>query len=155
MKNSLTVVDEHYQLDLPLRDRPVFPSNRALAEKRLNSLRVRLKKDSDLYTKYSKGIKDYVDKGYAEKIPADENVKEQEPSNMWYLPHHPVFHPQKPEKPRVVFDCAATYGGVSLNKQLLQGPDMTKTLVGVLLRFRENPVAFIADIACHLSIAIY
>ena len=24
----------------------------------------------------------------------------------WHLPHHPVFHPQKPGKVRVVFDTA-------------------------------------------------
>lgn len=43
-------------------------------------------------------------------------------------------------------DCAATYQGVSLNDRLLQGPDLTNTLVGVLLRFRQEPVALMADI---------
>ena len=42
-----------------------------------------------------------------------------------------------------VFDCAATYRGYD---QLLQGPDLTNTLVGVLLRFRQEPVAIMADI---------
>ena len=62
----------------------------------------------------------------------------------WYLPHHPVFHPQKPGKVRVVFDCSAKYGNTSLNDQLLQGPDRTNSLVGVLTRFREHPVAFMS-----------
>ncbi len=34
-----------------------------------------------------------------------------------------------------LFDHAATFGGTSLNKEL-QGPDLIKTLIGVLLRFR-------------------
>jgi hypothetical protein len=55
-------------------------------------------------------------------------------------------NPQKPEKSRIVFECAANFEGVSLNKQLLQGPDMTNKLVGVLLRFREDPIAYLADI---------
>ena len=46
-----------------------------------------------------------------------------------------VVNPKKPEKLRVVFDCAAKYKGRSLNEELLQGPDLNNTLVGVLLRF--------------------
>ncbi|KAL0150572.1 hypothetical protein M9458_054165 [Cirrhinus mrigala] len=30
--------------------------------------------------------------------------------------------------------------------ELLQGPDLTNTLIGVLLRFRQGPVAFMSDI---------
>ena len=58
---------------------------------------------------------------------------------------HGVYHP-KNKKIRVVFDCTATYQGVSLNNQLLQGPDLTNTLIGVLTMFREEPVAMMADI---------
>ena len=67
-------------------------------------------------------------------------------SRVWYLPHHPVTNPNKPGKVRVVFDCAATYKGVSLNNQLLQGPDFMNSLVGVLIRFRQENVALVADI---------
>ena len=41
---------------------------------------------------------------------------------LWYLPHHPVTHLLKPEKVRVVFDCAGQFEHTSLNQQLLQGP---------------------------------
>ena len=54
----------------------------------------------------------------------------------WYLPHHPMFHLKKPDKVRVVFDCSAKHLGISLNNQLLQGPDRTNSLVGVLSRRR-------------------
>ncbi|XP_068739567.1 uncharacterized protein [Montipora capricornis] len=63
-----------------------------------------------------------------------------------YLSHHSVVHPQKPKKVRIVFDCAAKFCNTSLNDQLLQGPDFTNSLVGVLLRFREERVALMADI---------
>ena len=46
----------------------------------------------------------------------------------------------------MVFDSAAETEGVSLNKLLLSGPDLTNSLLGVLLRFRQNPVAATADI---------
>ena len=57
---------------------------------------------------------------------------------LWYIPHHGVYHPKKPDKLRVVFDCSAEFQGHSLNRHLLQGPDLTNSLVGVLCRFREE-----------------
>ena len=65
---------------------------------------------------------------------------------IWYLPHHAVTSPQKPEKIRVVFDCAARYRNSSLNQQILQGPDQTNTLLGTLMRFRQGPVAMASDV---------
>lgn len=73
--------------------------------------------------------------------------KEMPQSNhRWYLPHFGVYHPQKPDKIHVVFDSAAETDGMSLNKMLLSGPDLTNSLLGILIRFRQNPVAFMADI---------
>ena len=63
----------------------------------------------------------------------------------WHLPHHAVQHPAKPGKVRVVFDCSAKYGK-SLDDELLQGPDLTNSLVGVLTRFHQEPVAFMSDV---------
>ena len=57
-----------------------------------------------------------------------------------------MFHPQKQGKIRVVFDAASLHDGVSLNNQLLQGPDLTNNLLGILLRFRQYPIALVADI---------
>ena len=61
-----------------------------------------------------------------------------------------MYHPKKPEKIRVVFDCSAKFAGTSLNDQLLQGPDLTNSLVGVLTRFRQESVAFMADMKAML-----
>ena len=55
------------------------------------------------------------------------------------------MNPNK-EKPRIVFDCAAQHLGVSLNSKVLQGPDLTNKLVGVLTRFRLHQVALMADV---------
>ena len=57
-----------------------------------------------------------------------------------------MFHPQEPDKVRVVFDCSAKFQGTSSNNQLLHGPDLTNTLVGVLTRFRQEQIAFMSDI---------
>ncbi len=86
---------------------------------------------------------DMLNKGYAVKIP-ETQLKGQDGA-AWYIPHHGVYHPQK-KKLCVVFDCAATYQGVSLNQRLLQGPDLTNTLIGVLTHFREESVAMMANV---------
>ena len=87
---------------------------------------------------------DLLDKGYAKKVP--EYLRDRNDGKVWYLPHLSVVHPQKPDKVRVVFDCAASYRGTSLNAQVLQGPDLTNKLVGVLIRFREESIALMADV---------
>ena len=52
----------------------------------------------------------------------------------------------KPGKARVLFNCAAKHKETSLNDQLLTGPDLTNSIVGVLMRFREEQVSLSADI---------
>lgn len=64
----------------------------------------------------------------------------------WYLPSFGVYHPKKPSQIRVVFDSSAQCKGTSLNKVLLTGPDLNNSLLGVLMRFRKEPVAFTVDI---------
>ncbi|XP_020609697.1 uncharacterized protein LOC110048242 [Orbicella faveolata] len=56
------------------------------------------------------------------------------------------MHPLKPEKVRVVFDYEAQFAQTSLKQQLLQGPDLTNRIVGVLSRFRQETVGLIAEI---------
>ena len=55
------------------------------------------------------------------------------------------MNPSK-DKPRIVFDCAAQHLGVSLNSKVMQGPDLTNKLIGVLTRFRLHQIALMADV---------
>ena len=64
----------------------------------------------------------------------------------WFIPYHGVYRPSKPGKIRVVFGCSAKYDGVSVNKRLLSGPDLINQIVGILVKFKENYVAIMADI---------
>ena len=145
MEESLRRVGSHFQVALPWRPGcPRLINNKSMAEQRLQLLKKRLLKDEDLLAKYRTTIQEYIVKGHAQKVPKEELHFKEEP--VWYLPHHPVTHPLKPGKVRVVFDCAARYCGTSLNQQLLQAPDLTNPLVGVLIRFRQEPIAMAADI---------
>lgn len=64
----------------------------------------------------------------------------------WYLPHHAVYNINKPDKIRVVFDASAKFLHISLNDDLLQRPDLTNKLTGVLLRLRLGKIAVKANI---------
>ena len=61
-----------------------------------------------------------------------------------------MTHPAKPEKVRVVFNCNAEFGRTSLNKQLFAGPVLINQLVGVLTWFREEHIAYMADMEAML-----
>ena len=134
-----------YEIPLPFRHSEVnLPNNREQAVKRALWQRKKMLQNEMYRNDYAAFFNDMFDKGYAEEIPQESSKTVT--NRAWYIPHHGVYHPKKPEKIRVVFDCSAKFGGTSLNDQLLQGPYLTNSLVGVLTRFRQEPVAFMADI---------
>ena len=136
MDNTMILLPSgHYQFSLPWRTKPPeLQYNRAVAEHRLQHLQKRLMKDHDLHTMYNDSMQSYIDRGFASGVPEDK-LKE----GRWYLPHHPVTHPRKPGKVRMVFDCVAKYKGTSLNDLLLKGPDHTNTLVQWSPTWGESP----------------
>ena len=136
--------DGHYEVPLPLKsDSVTLPYNNSLAEKRWNQLRARFKKNPKLFDDYQAFMKDVITL-CAERVPKDHlRIRD---GKINYVPQTGVYHPKKPDQIRVVFDCSAQFEGVSLNDCLLQGPDLTNGLLGVLCRFCQERVAFRTDI---------
>ena len=144
MDRSVTLLNGHCQLKLPFcQDTPDLPDSLPRVERRLTWLKGKMKKDPVFHSKYSAVVEKYRAEGASREVPDDElaNLKP-----IWYLPHHTVWHPRKPEEAGVVFDCAAKSGGTSLNEQLLRGPENTSTLIGVILISRVEDIAVTADI---------
>ncbi len=131
----------HYEMPLPFKERPCMPDNKQLAEVRLSHLKRKFSKDERYKEDYVKYMYDIIKRGDVEEV-QDDGI----PGEKWYLPHHGIYHPKKPEKLRVVFDCSAKHKGTSLNEHLLSGPDMMNNLTGVLVRFRQHPIALMCDI---------
>ena len=144
LERTVVLRDGHYEMALPLKDREApVRNNRPQVEQRAYWLKRKLQRNKDLCNDYKCFMEDIIDKGYARKVPVDL----QNSSGMkWYIPHHGIYHPHKPGKIRVVFDCSAKYQGKSLNDLLLNGPDLTNNLFGVLTRFRQERIALMADI---------
>ena len=108
MEKTLKMVDGHFQVALPWRhDPPFLPNNRIVAERRGVLLKKRLLKDEALSEKYKTTMTDYIENGHVQKVAKEELEVKDRP--VWYLPHHPVTHPLKPDKVRVVYDCAAKF----------------------------------------------
>ena len=146
LDNRTKFENGHYEVPMLWKLEDVkLPHNRDMAEKRFQTLSKRVLRDKDFGTKYCDVMDGYIAKGFARKL-SDDEVKVST-GKTWYLPHHSVLNPKKPNKVRVVFDAAASLHGVSLNNQLLSGPDLLNSLFGVLVRFRLRPVALVADIA--------
>ena len=132
----------HWVAPLPFKTpQPVLPNNRRQALDRAMSLDYNLRRNPSKMTHFIEFMSALFDAGHAE-------LAEPLPPNKecWYLPLFGVYHPQKKDRIRGVFDSSAKCDGVSLNDVLISGPDLMNNLVGVLLRFRREPVAVMADI---------
>ncbi|XP_064638306.1 uncharacterized protein LOC135494322 [Lineus longissimus] len=147
MKNlseTTTFDGGRYHVGVPLKNPlpPVIPDSRPMAQKRLVGVQKRSRRDSTYDTAYKDEMDDLKRKIYVERVPE----AELDIPDRWYLPHHGVFSKKKNSKMRIVFDGAAEIHGVSLNSLCKKGPDLTNRLDGILLRFRELPVAVSSDI---------
>lgn len=77
-----------------------------MAQQRADNLKRKLKKNHDFHEDYILFMKGIIEKGYAEKIPAEQISGSD--GHVWYIPHHGLYHPKK-KKIRVVLNCMATY----------------------------------------------
>ena len=132
--------DSHYQMPLPFKaDVIPLQNNIGMALKRLSGLKTKLDRNPDFKQEYTQFMADMLAKGYCSEVPASEYNC----TACWFIPHHGVYGNGKL---RVVFDCSAKHNGISLNDCLLQGPDLTNNLLGVLARFRKEQIAIGCDI---------
>ena len=125
-------------MPLPFRHKDVkMPNNRSQA---VNRRKPQMEKD------YIKFMQKILNKGHTSPVPLEDIRAKSQSGKVWYLPHFGVYHPKKPTQIRVVFDSSAKYSDVSLNKELLPGPDLMNSLLGVLIRFRRETTAIMCDI---------
>ncbi|KAL0186449.1 hypothetical protein M9458_018119, partial [Cirrhinus mrigala] len=132
--------DSHLEMPLAFKKRPCLPDNEPHAVMRLQHLKRRLMKDQEYREHYVKFMEEVTEKGDAEEV-----IDEGREGEKWYIPHHGVYHSKKPGKLHMVFDCSARYKGTSVNDHLLTGPDLMNGLTGILLQFRQYPVALMCD----------
>ena len=140
------------ELPLPLRD-DNLPDNRSAVLLRTTKTLAALSKKPVRLEACLSSMQKSIDAGFVEEVPQGEVHSS---SKAWYNPIFCVEQIKRSKgstvtKHRLVFDVSAKFKGVSLNQKLYQGPDLNNQLRGVLLRFRERPVAFGADLTNMFS----
>ncbi|XP_044745195.1 uncharacterized protein LOC123307057 [Coccinella septempunctata] len=142
VERTIKKTDVGYEVGLPWRrDKMTMPASYNQALRRLKRKEIQMDADPVFKMEYTQQIENLLKKGYA--TPCDGS--EDDSPVKWFLCHFAVTNPNKPGY-RLVFDAAARNNGVSLNDELLEGPDMLLSLPGILFRFREGAVAITADI---------
>ena len=107
IEKKIILVNGHYQLPLPFRnDNVELPNNREQAEQGARWIKKKFA-SKQFKEDFVTFMNDIIGKGYARKVP--ESSMKIEKGKTWYLPHHGVYHPHKPSKIRVVFDCSFNY----------------------------------------------
>lgn len=122
----------------------VLPDNFSMALKRLECFERKLNKNPELKSRVNTLIKGMEQKQYVRKLTTTEI--DQDYPRKWYLPIFSVHNPNKPNKTRIVWDAAAEYEGISLNKCLEPGPNLLYPLIDVLYNFRKGKIGICGDI---------
>lgn len=129
-----------------IKDPKALPDNKEAALATLKATEKRLRQNPAHAAVYHKQIESMIERGVARRL----TKKEIEDYNgpVFYISHHEVLKPESKTTPcRIVFNSSANFHGHVLNEYYAKGPDMLNNLLGVLLRFREEPIAVIGDIA--------
>lgn len=146
IEEGLSHNGDHWVAQYPwVRDPRELPDNREVALKMLKDTEKRLQRDGSHLQMYKEQINDMLQRGVARKLTQTELDEYDGP--VHYLSHHAVLKPESASTPcRIVFNSSARYQGHSLNDYWAKGPDLMNNMLGILLRFREGPVAFVGDI---------
>ncbi|XP_073961651.1 uncharacterized protein [Choristoneura fumiferana] len=114
-----------------------------IALRRFKQLERKFEKDKEFKTEYTKVIEEYSTLGHMEEVPESEKGN---PSV--YLPHHAVIRNDKDTtKVRAVFDASSKgINNVSLNNELLVGPQLQDDMRNIIMRWRMKKICFVADI---------
>ena len=128
-----------------IKDPQNLSDNRKVAFAKLITTEKRLRRNTEHAKVYDNQIKEMVARKVARKLPKKELTLYKGP--VHYIGHHEVLKLDSKFTPvRIVFNSSANYMGHILNEYWAKCPDLLNNLLRVLIRFRENKVAFIGDI---------
>ncbi|GFX25868.1 uncharacterized protein TNCV_2640121 [Trichonephila clavipes] len=140
---GISYQNKWYKVKFPWKPnmKTLLENNEEVARKRFLKLRSRFKNDSSLFEDYKLVVNNYLSEKITERVPFEE---ENPKHNIFYLPHRAVIRTDKTtSKLRIVFDASSQ---LSLNDCLHTGLNFIPNLFFLLIKFRVNPIAFVADI---------
>ena len=147
VESNLKVVDGRYEVPVPLISDVVnkLPNNYVCALNRTEALRCTALKNTKTQQMLTETFHEMITEGWI--VPVNDVPN----GPCWYLP----FFITKQDKPRVVFDGAATFKGLSINHAVLSGINLLNNLTQVLTRFRVGRFACMADLSkCFFQVSV-
>ncbi|GFT70580.1 DUF1758 domain-containing protein [Trichonephila clavipes] len=145
-KQRVHFKNDRYEVELPWkRDFNELSDNFSLAKRRLGSLMRKMQRDKVLYSEYCKVLKNYLDEGIIEKVT---NLFIPTNNPVFYLPHQVIIKNESfTTKLRLVFDASAhEEKQLSLNDCLFHGVNLNPNILDLLISFRSNKIAVLADV---------
>ena len=144
---------KRFEIDFPFKD---YHDLLAELRKTNEKFEQKLSKNEKLLQDFNDIFKEQLAHNIIQKISEDESEKRNDIGTVHYLPHHPVLKEERDKtKVRIVFDASSKPTGPSLNECLFPGPSITEPWFSILLCFRFDRIAMIADIEkAFLQIAV-
>ena len=144
--DNIVFTGSRYSVSLPWKagHGPV-PLNYNNCLGRLKNQIRKFNQDPDIFRKYHDIISEQVDLGIVSQVAEMDQAEK-----VSYLPHSAVIRKDaETTKVRVVYDasCRDKVTGTSLNSCLHVGPSLSPLIFDILLRFRNERVALVGDIA--------
>ena len=108
----------------------------------MRSTERKLSKDPAWRSIYEQQLKDLIANKFAREVSEEElNSWVSEGKKCYYISHQMALNPASKSSPiRTVFNSSQVYKGYSLNSSWELGPDVTGSLNGILVRFREKVI---------------
>ncbi|GFV12330.1 integrase catalytic domain-containing protein [Trichonephila clavipes] len=135
-----------YEVELAWkRDSVELSDNFNLEKEQLGSPMRKMQNDKVLYSEYCKVLKNYLDEGIIEKV-TNPFIPTNNP--VFYLPHQVIIKNESlTTKLRLVFDASAhEEKQLSLNDCLYHGVNLNPNILDLLISFRSNKIAVLADV---------
>ncbi|UYV63695.1 hypothetical protein LAZ67_2005337 [Cordylochernes scorpioides] len=141
LKNVVRDESGRYIVRLPFKESAEkLGQSKSIAIRRFLNLEKGLEQTESIYVQYKQFMNEYIRLGHMKASCSLQT----EPK--YYIPHHCILKAQ-PTKLRVVFDASTkTTTQISLNDLLHVGPKLQNNIFSILLKFRTNSVALVADI---------
>lgn len=147
IEESCNLEGNKWTMNYPWKKDPKqLPNNYTQVVKKMETTERRLRSKPDYAESYNSQITEMEEMRFSRKLTKKEIEEWDGP--VHYISHHAVIRPEKKSTPlRIVFNSSATFEGHCLNDYWYKGPDLLNNLFGVVLRFRENPIAISGDIS--------
>lgn len=146
-KNTYVRNEEgRYVVKLPTKTEKLLSiegQTRDIALRRLKYIERSFEKNHKLKAEYTSVMEEYLEMNHMEEVAENEmNLP------AVYLPHHAVIKEEKETtKVRIVFDASAKgKNKVSLNDELMVGPQLQEDMRNIVMRWRMKKICFVADV---------